>query len=114
MKFGVMLGVGQGCGVAYPEYTAQTVPHAERLGFDSLWAGEHVVVPDYDPKYPYTSDGKLPQSPRTDFPDPLIWLAHAGALTTTIKLATGVLLLPQHNPVVLAKTLATLDRLSGG
>jgi len=114
MEFGVMLGVGQGCGVAYRDYTDRAVSHAEKVGFDSLWAGEHVVVPDYEPKYPYTPDGKLPQPPQTDFPDPLIWLAHAGARTTTIKLATGVLLLPQHNPVVLAKTVATLDRLAQG
>lgn len=50
-----------------------------RWGFDSLWVGEHIVVPDYEPKYTYTSDGRLPQPPTTDFPDPLIWLAHAGA-----------------------------------
>jgi probable F420-dependent oxidoreductase len=114
MEFGVMLGVGQGCGVAYRDYTNRTVPYAEKRGFDSVWAGEHIVIPDYEPNYPYTPDGKLPQPPQTDFPDPLIWLAHAGALTTSIKLATGVLLLPQHNPVVLAKTLATVDRLAEG
>jgi probable F420-dependent oxidoreductase len=114
MRFGVMLGLAEGGGIAYRDYTARTVRRAEELGFDSVWAGEHVVVPDYEPRYPYTADGRLPQPPRTDIPDPLIWLAHVSALTTTIKLATGVLLLPQHNPVVLAKALASLDLLSEG
>ena len=69
-------------------------------------------MPGYEPTHP--PDSKLPPSPRSAFPDPLIWLAHAGAVTTTIKLATGILILPQHNPVVLAKAVATLDRLTEG
>jgi probable F420-dependent oxidoreductase len=115
MKFGVMLAVGVGDGFAHAEFTAEAVVRAEQVGFESLWAGEHVVIPDvYEAKYPYTPDGRLPQPPESDFADPLVWLAYAGTLTTTIKLGTGILLLPQRNPVVLAKELATLDRLTGG
>jgi probable F420-dependent oxidoreductase len=109
-----MLGMGEGAGLAHPEYASQTVVRAEELGFESVWAGEHVVIPDYAPRYPYTHDGRLPQSPTTDVPDPLVWLAYAAALTQRIRLATGVVVLHQRNPVVFAKQVATLDRLSGG
>ena len=55
-------------------------------------------------------------SPRDDFPipDPLIWLSYVAAATARIRLATGILILPQHNPVITAKQVATLDCLSGG
>ena len=114
MKFGVMLGMGQGEGLAHPEYATEAVLQAERLGFESVWAGEHVVMPDYTSAYPYSSDGRLPQSAQTDVPDPLVWLAYVAGITTRIRLATGVLILPQRNPVVLAKEVATLDLLSRG
>jgi probable F420-dependent oxidoreductase len=114
MKFGIMLGVSVGDGFAYREFATETVIKAEQIGFESVWCGEHVVVPEYDPRYPYTPDGKLPQPPQTDFPDPLVWLAHVGALTSTIRLGTAVLILPQRNPVILAKEIATVDLLSNG
>jgi len=88
---------------------------AEAAGFDSLWTVEHVVYPDdYESAYPYNDQGKMPAIPSTPIPDPLIWLAYVAAATSTIRLATGILILPQRNPVVLAKELATLDDLSGG
>ena len=89
---------------------------AEAAGFDSLWTVEHVVVPKgYQSTYPYDPSGKMPGG-REDFdiPDPLIWLAYVAAKTKSIRLATGVMILPQRNPGVLAKEVATLDRLSGG
>lgn len=89
---------------------------AERRGFESLWTTEHVVVPaGYRSTYPYSRSGRMAGGAE-DFPspDPLMWLAFAGASTTTIRLATGILILPQRNPVVLAKEVATLDVLSGG
>ena len=88
---------------------------AEKAGFESLWTVEHVVYPDdYASTYPYSADGRMPALPSTPIPDPLIWLAYVASVTTTLRLATGILILPERNPVVLAKELATLDHLSGG
>ncbi len=88
---------------------------AEAAGFESLWGGEHVVLPDaIASKYPYTADGKIPAEPDTPIPDPLIWLAFAAAAAPTLRLGTCILIVPQRNPLVLAKELATLDQLSGG
>lgn len=89
---------------------------AEAAGFESLWTVEHVVVPEgYASPYPYSEDGKMPgKRDDIDIPDPLIWMAFAAAATSEIKLGTGILIIPQRNPVVTAKAIATLDRLSGG
>jgi len=88
---------------------------AEAAGFESVWGGEHVVLPDaIGSRYPYTADGKIPAEPDTPIPDPLIWLAFAAAAAPTLRLGTCILIVPQRNPLVLAKELATLDRLSGG
>lgn len=88
---------------------------AEAAGFESVWGGEHVILPDaIESKYPYTEDGKIPAEPETPIPDPLIWLAFAAAAAPTLRLGTCILIVPQRNPLVLAKELATLDRLSGG
>src|SRR5436190_900860 len=88
---------------------------AEAAGFESVWTVEHVCYPDdYQSAYPYSADGKMPAVPSTPIPDPLIWLAYVASATSTLRLATGILILPERNPVVLAKELATLDHLSGG
>jgi len=88
---------------------------AEAAGFESVWGGEHVILPDrIDSRYPYTADGKIPAEPETPIPDPLIWLAFAAAAAPSLRLGTCILIVPQRNPVVLAKALATLDQLSGG
>ena len=88
---------------------------AQEAGFDSLWTVEHVVVPhDYGSTYPYSPTGKMPGREDSAIPDPLIWLTWVAAQPTTLHLATGILVLPQRNPVVLAKEIATLDALSGG
>ncbi len=88
---------------------------AEDGGFESVWGGEHVVLPSsIESRYPYTADGKIPAEPDTPIPDPLIWLAFAAAAAPTLRLGTCILIVPQRNPLVLAKELATLDRLSGG
>ncbi|MGH9031114.1 MAG: LLM class F420-dependent oxidoreductase [Acidimicrobiia bacterium] len=80
---------------------------AEAAGFDSIWAGEHVVLPD--PQAPPS-----PMAPQDPALDSLLALTWAAAHTTTIRLATGIVILPQRNPAVLAKEVATLDVLSGG
>jgi probable F420-dependent oxidoreductase len=88
---------------------------AERHGFATLWCGEHVVMVDQSAsRYPYSTDGQIAVPSTADWIDPLIGLSFAAAATATIGLATGVLLLAEHNPVVVAKQVATLDRLSGG
>ncbi len=89
---------------------------AETAGFDSIWAVEHVVVPHaYQSRYPYSPSGRM-GSGLEDFPlpDPLIWLAYIASATRRIKLGTAILILPQRNPVVTAKAVATLDHLAGG
>ncbi|CAN5732326.1 LLM class F420-dependent oxidoreductase [soil metagenome] len=88
---------------------------AEAAGFESVWTVEHVIFPDsYESTYPYDPSGKMPMVPSTPLPDPLIWLSFVAAVTTDLHLGTGILILPQRNPVVLAKELATLDDLAGG
>ncbi|MEZ5817414.1 MAG: LLM class F420-dependent oxidoreductase [Hyphomicrobiaceae bacterium] len=88
---------------------------AEAAGFESLVVIEHVVWPtNYTSRYPYSSTGRLPGGPETNLPDPLIWMAFALAATSKLRCMTGILILPQRNPVVLAKELATLDAMSGG
>lgn len=87
----------------------------EAAGFDSVWAVEHVLVPaDYESTYPYARSGRMPGGESVAIPDPLIWLAYAAAVTKNLLLGTGILILPQRNPAITAKEVATLDRLSGG
>src|ERR1700758_3386811 len=91
----------------HPDALAQAARAAEQAGFDSVWAGEHLVLPD--PQGPPS-----PMAPQDPVLDSLLALTWAAAHTTTIRLATGIVILPQRNPVVLAKQVATLDVLSGG
>jgi probable F420-dependent oxidoreductase len=113
MKFGIAFantgefGTGPG---------ARALAHlAEELGFESLWTVEHVVVPvGYQSSYPYSPTGRMPGGEDAPIPDPLAWLAFVAGATSRIRLGTGILILPQRNPLVLAKELATLDAMSGG
>jgi probable F420-dependent oxidoreductase len=80
-----------------------------------LWTVEHTVVPaGYASEYPYDESGKMPGGDEVSITDPLIWMTWVAAVTTRLRVATGILILPQRNPVTLAKELATLDVLSGG
>ena len=105
MKFG-LFGINNGpC--AFPKCAAAVARAAEEAGFESVWTGEHVILPD-------------PQAPPSPVPanypmlDPAIALAFVAAHTTKIRLGTGIIILPQRNPVVLAKELASTDVLSNG
>jgi probable F420-dependent oxidoreductase len=97
-----------------PEWVRTIAITAERLGFATIWAPEHVVLLEqYASKYPYSS-GKFPAPADTPIADPFTTLAYAAACTSKIRLGTGICLVPEHNPLVLAKIVATVDRLSGG
>ena len=99
---------GFGLGVtATAAAAARIARHAEELGYESLWTAEHVVLPD--PQAPPS-----PSPPQVPFLDPAGVLCYAAATTERIKLATGIVILPQRNPLVLAKELATVDVLSQG
>ncbi len=99
-----------------PREAVALLQAAEAAGFESAWTVEHVVVPrDYRSAYPYSPDGRMPErEPAFSIPDPLIWLAYVAAATSRIRLATGILILPEYNPVLCAKQVATLDHLSAG
>jgi probable F420-dependent oxidoreductase len=102
--------------IATPVYIAAFARGAEERGFDSLWVGEHALLfDDYESAYPYSEDGKLiGLTAESGMLDPFLALGWAAAVTRKIKLATGICILPQRNPVSTAKEVATLDWLSGG
>jgi probable F420-dependent oxidoreductase len=88
---------------------------AERLGFSTLWAPEHVVLVDqYKSRYPYRAEGKFPAPTDVPIADPFLTLCTLASVTVKIRLGTAICLVPEHNPVVLAKVVATLDCLSEG
>jgi probable F420-dependent oxidoreductase len=87
---------------------------AEGVGFDSVWIGEHPAIPvEYETPYPLTADGKVPEYYHRMF-DPFVSLAAASAVTSRIKLATGISLIAERHPLLVAKEAATLDHISGG
>lgn len=113
MKFGI--GFANTGPFAVADGARQMALAAEAAGFESLWTVEHTVVPQgYESPYPYSADGRMPGPEDSPIPDPLIWLTFLAGVTSTINLGTGILILPQRNPVVLAKETATLDVLSAG
>lgn len=105
MKLGIF-GINMGP-LVQPEALTAVARHAEESGVESLWTGEHVVLPD--PQVPPS-----PAPPESEMLDPAVALTWAAAATSRIRLGTGIIILPQRNPVVLAKELASLDLLSGG
>jgi len=100
---------------ATPELLAAIGREAEERGFSELWVGEHVVLfEEYASSYPYAEDGRIPAPPGTGLLEPLGTLSYLAAHTSTVRLGTAMVLLPQRNPVYTAKEAATLDWLSGG
>ncbi|GLX99283.1 TIGR03619 family F420-dependent LLM class oxidoreductase [Herbidospora sp. NBRC 101105] len=100
--------------LASPAFIASVARRAEELGYHSLWVGERLLDPVKPrSRYPGTPDGNLPESMKIAY-DPVATLTFAAAVTSRITLGTSVLCMLLHNPVVLAKQLATLDALSGG
>jgi probable F420-dependent oxidoreductase len=105
MKFG-LFGINMNV-CSNPETAARVAQAAESAGFESVWTGEHVVLPD-----PQAPPSPLP--PLSPLLDPAVALAFIAARTKTVKLGTGIIILPQRNPLVLAKELASVDVVSGG
>ena len=105
MKFG-FFGINMNA-CSEPDTALRVAQAAEAAGFESLWTGEHVVLPD-----PQVAPSPLP--PHYPILDPAIALSFLAAHTNTIKLGTGIIILPQRNPLVLAKELASLDVVSKG
>ncbi|GAB4674039.1 LLM class F420-dependent oxidoreductase [Mycobacterium avium] len=114
MKWGIVFA---STGFPEPHGAVALAQAAEQAGFESLWAPEHVIMPRSPDATPYrgSPDGSMDRlGRRGGIPDPFIWFAYVAAQTTTIRFGTGVLILPEHQPVVLAKSAATLDHMSGG
>src|SRR5262249_35796167 len=94
-----------------PGFMART---AEGLGFESLWCAEHPIMPVHTTsRFPGAADGVIPES-YSHFVDPFVALARASGMTTKLKLGTGITLVPERNPLLLAKEISTLDLFSGG
>jgi probable F420-dependent oxidoreductase len=114
MKVSVVAPVADGV-TADPGWMVSFATHLERCGFESIVVVEHtVLVSRYDSVYPYDSSGRVGLAADCPIPDPLDLLAFLAGHTSRLGLATGVLVLPNHQPVVLAKRAATVDALSGG
>ena len=105
MKVGIF-GINTGA-CANPEVAAKVAIQAENIGFESLWTAEHVVLPD-------PREAPSPADPETPFLHPSTLLAYIASVTKTIKLGTGITLIAQRNPVVLAKEMGSLDIISSG
>src|SRR5215468_7745325 len=109
MKYGILMFPTQ-----HPVDVAVVARQAEALGFDSLWVGEHPIMPVYSTSpFPGSSDGRIPDSYGWSL-DPFVTLARASAVTKTLRLGTGITLVPERNPLLLAKEVATLDYFSKG
>jgi probable F420-dependent oxidoreductase len=109
MKFALNLS---GLGARHYPDVAQA---AEANGFDSIWMPEHLIFPVEMPaEYSYTPDGMPPMHADTPSFDPFVVLGGVATRTQSIKLATGVFILPLRHPISVARSVITLDRLSGG
>lgn len=114
MKYAVLAPVAANT-TADPQWMIEFARHAESCGFESITVVEHAVVMSrYSSVYPYAADGRMELADGCIIPDPLDLLSFLAAATHTIGLSTGVLVVPNHHPVVLAKRAATVDALSGG
>jgi probable F420-dependent oxidoreductase len=121
MQHGLYL-IGQATGrspaapIADPAFLVPFARHAEQLGFDSVFLADHIVFPaEKKEPYPYSSSGAYPwDNEGMQLPEPLSVMSFLAGVTTTMRFGTAVLVLPQRDPILLAKQLATIDRLSGG
>ena len=113
MKLGLFAPLGNP--FATPEYIDALGRAADERGFHSIWVAEHVVLfDDYASQYPYSADGKIPAGGDNGIFEPFTSLAYLAACTQTVRLGTGICLVPQRNPVYTAKEVAAVDWLSNG
>ena len=97
-----------------PAFIIDAARMIEAKGFDSLWLPEHVIfLADYDSRYPYSDNGRIPGEP-DGLLDPFTAHTFIAAHTSTVRLGTGICLVPQRQPVYTARMVADLDFLSGG
>ncbi len=109
MKFGTFLYQTS------PNSIGAVARKAEECGFESLWIPEHIILPvTYKSPYPYSSSGRMGAPPESPLHDPMLALAYVAGITSKIRLATGVFVLPIRNAFTTAKAVASLDVLSGG
>lgn len=114
MQFGVHFSLGVGFYPTADDYT-RVVQKIEELGYHSAWIADHIVIPEkITAPYPWTDDGSPGFPLRAPFPDVFALLGFLAAKTHKIRLGTSVLVLPQRNPIEVAKAVATVDMLSGG
>ena len=114
IKLGIMPAFKDGV-ITDPRWCHEFAEMVEAEGVESIWTVEHVVIPvGYQSTYPYSTTGKMPAPDQVPIPDPLVALAYAAAVTKTLRLATGIVILPQRHPLYVAKEVATLDVLSHG
>ncbi len=113
MDYGVMLpGTGP---LATPEALITVATRAEALGFTSLWITDHVAIPlQAASRYPYSQDGKMPWEPSIRYLDALTALNWVAPVTRRVRLGTSILVVPMRHPLLVAKTVGTLDYLTGG
>ena len=113
MKYGFTLpGRGQ---LATPERLGIIARKGEVFGFDTLLTGDHILVPkNISSVYPYTEGGEFPGSGSGESMEQITLLSYIAGQTSKIRLVTSVLIVPHRNPLIAAKSLATLDLLSGG
>ncbi len=114
MKIG-FFAIGPGL-AAEPDIIKLIATTAEACGYHSLWAPEHIVLLDqYSSTYPYTQNGRMPfETMKVDILDPFLALTFAAAVTSRIRLGTGICLVPERQALTMAKEVATLDKLSAG
>jgi alkanesulfonate monooxygenase SsuD/methylene tetrahydromethanopterin reductase-like flavin-dependent oxidoreductase (luciferase family) len=109
MKFGIIPLMQKGF-TTNPAWARPFLQMIEAAGVESVWTVEHpIVAENYEPLYSYSADGQAPFRPDTEMCDPLEWLGFAAGVTEKLRLGTGVVLLPLHAPIILAKRVATLD-----
>ena len=114
VKYAVVAPVAAGI-TADPAWMVAFAQHLETCGFESIVAAEHTVLMSrYTSVYPYNTSGRVELTADCPVPDPLDLLSFLAGHTTTLGLGTGVVVLPNHHPVVLAKRAATVDVLSAG
>ena len=113
MKYGIMMPLtGPSDGI---ELVGRLAQAAEAAGFDSVWLGDHVILPvRVESKYPFNRSGIFPMDPTADMLEPIATMSYLMGQTERVRFGFNVLIVPYRHPVVTAKMLATMDRLSGG